>query len=274
LTILQLPYKKAISLNEEIPTSGNSPIKVIADDYEVYVAKNSRNKNPAYDIINEVIAYILLMSWEIPVPDCAIMEIDPQMLLPEYSKNNHKPSFYQNPVFASKWINANDGNLFFEIHSRKDYKKFLNPEIIFKIGLFDIWVENDDRKPSNNNILLQVINGFTKIVAIDHSYIFSTMNYEDLNPDDFYPIYNDNILMTNFAKSIKPFKKKKQKWFKFDEQDFYLCIENSKQNFKNILNNIPQSWGFTQNHYNNLYNFLFNEERNRKVILDYFDKMN
>lgn len=254
-------------------TYGNSPIVALGDDYELYIVKNSKNKNPASDIINEVIGYYLLRAWEIPVPPCAIMEVNPDLLLSEYSKHNHKPIFYSKPLFASKQIISNDLNLFFEVNKRKDYNKFINPLTIFKIGLFDIWVENDDRKPTNNNILFEAINGLNKIVAIDHSFIFSTMDYDDLDPSVFSPIYNDNILCTNFATSLKKFKNKNPKWREIDEQDFYLCIEKSKKLFDIIYKNIPKSWGYSEQNHNNLFNFLFDNKRNKEVFFDYLDKM-
>lgn len=273
MSIENLPYRKAISLIKEIRTYGNSPIIALGDDYELYVAKNSKNKNPASDIINEVVGYYLLRAWDIPVPPCAIMDINHTLLLEEFSKQNHKPIFYSKPVFASKKIESNDLNLFFEINKRKDFNRFINPLTIFKIGLFDIWIENDDRKPTNNNILFQAINGLNKIVAIDHSFIFSTIDYNDLDLNNFNPIYNDNILCTDFAISLKKYKNKIRKWKEIDEEEFYLCIEKSKELFDIIYRNIPQSWGYTEENHNNLYNFLFNSKRNKEVFFDYLDKM-
>lgn len=58
--IQPLPHIIATSLREEIPTDGNSPIKIIGNDMQMYVAKNSKNKNPSTDIINEVFAYYFL----------------------------------------------------------------------------------------------------------------------------------------------------------------------------------------------------------------------
>lgn len=208
MAVESIIHISATSLKEELCTTGNSPIKVIGSDYNMYVAKNSKSKYPATDMINEVLAHYFLKLWLIPTPDIALISIDPQHLLPEYS-SNHQPHYYKNEVFASKWIsNSVESSIMFEINKKKDYDKFLNPEIIFSIGLFDIWVENDDRKPTNHNLLFQIINGKQCIVPIDHSFIFSTMKYNDLDPTTFSPIENDNIFVSSLGGSLKRYKKK------------------------------------------------------------------
>jgi hypothetical protein len=183
---------------------------------------------------------------------------------------NHKPIYYQKAVFASKWINNSiDLNSFFEIRTVKDYSAFNNPEILFEIGLFDIWVENDDRKPSNQNLLL--VNHLNKfdIYPIDHAFIFSSLDYLNLDPSNFIGSTNDNIFESSLARSLINFKKKSRHKIKFDEQKFYQNIQNCKDNYVNIVKNIPESWGFTKSHSEKLHHFLFNEDRNKKVFEEY-----
>jgi len=273
LAIEPIIHLTATSLKEELRTTGNSPIKVIGSDYNMYVAKNSKNKNPATDMINEVLAHYFLKLWHIPTPDIALISIDPLHLLPEYS-NNHRPHYYNNEVFASKWVNHSvDSSIMFEINKKKDYDKFNNPEILFSIGLFDIWVENDDRKPTNHNLLFQTINGKQNIIPIDHSFIFSTMNYNDLDPTTFSPIENENIFVSSLGGSLKRYKKKNKKWQPINRDYFYLCIQNCRQEYANIVANIPANWGFTAENQTNLFNFLFNDERNQKVYNEFEYKM-
>jgi hypothetical protein len=172
----------------------------------LYLAKNSKNKNPASDIINEVIAYHLLKCWGIPTPSAAIIKIQGNDLKPEYSKN-HKPSYYRHPVFGSRWISGSiDCNAFTFSINKPDYKRFRNPNSIYEIALFDIWVENDDRKPTNNNLILHTFNGQHRIIAIDNAFIFSSMNYEDLNPAYVSFSDNDSIIRSDLALSLKKYK--------------------------------------------------------------------
>ena len=233
----------------------------------------SKNKNPATDIINEVLAHYFLRLWKIPTPNIALITIDPAHLLPEYS-DNHRPHFYNHEIFASQWINnAVDSTMMFEINKKKDYEKFNNPEILFNIGLFDIWVENDDRKPTNHNLLFQNIKGKQNIIAIDHSFIFSTMNYNDLDPATFSPIENENIFVSDIGRSLKRYKKKSKNWQQINRDYFYLSVQYCKEEYANIVANIPASWGFTGEHQTKLYDFLFNDERNEAVYSEFEYKM-
>ena len=273
MAIEPIRHITATSLKEELRTEGNSPIKVIGSDYNMYVAKNSKNKNPAIDIINEVLAHYFLTLWEIPTPNIALITIDPAHLLSEYS-NNHRPHYYNNEVFASQWINSSvDSSIFFEINKKKDYDKFNDPEILFKIGLFDIWVENEDRKPTNHNLLFQTIKSKQNIIPIDHSFIFSSLNYIDLNPSRFSPIENENIFVSSLGSSLKRYKKKNKKWQPINRESFYLYIQNCKEEYINIAGNIPASWGFTAEHQTKLYDFLFCKIRNKKVYDEFEYKL-
>lgn len=270
----QITRLKVISAAEEIPTTGNSPVKVITSDYEMYLAKNSKSKNPACDIINEVLANCFLKLWNLKTPDMAILDFSQELLLPVYSKDNHNPVFYQKPLFGSKWKeNAIDSHKFFSLKSKNDHRIFSDPMDIFKIGLFDIWVENDDRKPTNHNLLF-VENDERKfdIVPIDHCYIFSTMNYQDLLPEDFCPIANDNLLITDLAESLKSIKHQNRKWDAQDKEYFYLCISECEKYFDDIIRCIPGEWNFSKEDAKSVRNLLFNRERNIQVFKDYLEK--
>lgn len=268
-----LPHLKAISLREEILTDGNSPIKVIANDYKLYVVKNSKSKNPATDIINEVLCYYLLHLWQLPVAEAAIIDIDPEQLLTEYT-NNHRKHYYNKPVFASKWIEgALETNQFFEIQGRVELRSFTNPFDLFRIGLFDIWVENDDRKPTNHNLILRPGADGYGIIPIDHSFVFSTLAYKDLNPAMFYPIANENILVSDLAHSLLKFKRERKDEAENDREQFYLCIERCKNSFPQIVSKLPVIWGFTQADADTLFAFLFDDQRNKSVFQDYLIKV-
>lgn len=271
----QIERLKVISAREEIQTTGNSPVKVITEDYETYLAKNSKSKNPACDIINELLANRFLKLWNLKTPEMAILDLSPDLLLPDYSKDNHRPLFYHKPLFGSKWQeNAIDSNNFFNLKSKFDYRNFNDLMDVFKIGLFDIWVENDDRKPTNHNLLF-VENKDQKfdIVPIDHCYIFSTMNYQNLSADDFCPIANENLLVTDLATSLKSLKQQNRKWDAEDKEYFYLCTSECEKYFDDIIRCIPEEWNFTEEDARSVRHLLFNRDRNKKVFKDYLEKV-
>lgn len=239
----------------------------------MYLAKNSRAKRPATDIINEVLCYHFLTLWNIPVPPIAIIHIDPEDLPAGYS-NNHKKQYYNIPVFGSKWLKeAVDSNRFFQAAGKSDIKNFNNPMDIFKIGLFDIWIENEDRRPGHQNLLFQPVDSRQTITAIDHCFSFSTMNYSDLRADNFCPIANENILVSELAQSLIPYKNQTQNPIERDREYFYFCISRCKEFYPHIVKSIPGEWGFTGTDASFVFQFLFDDRRNKQVFEDYISKV-
>jgi hypothetical protein len=44
------------SIFKELPTEGHSPLLVLGSDFEMYVAKNDKGKEPPFALINEFIS--------------------------------------------------------------------------------------------------------------------------------------------------------------------------------------------------------------------------
>ena len=271
--IESLPYYKAITVLREIKTEGHSPLEVVADNYKNYFIKSAQNKNPCYFLINEFLCHYLLKCWNIPTPDIAAITLDPK-LIPLNFSDRHKKQFYNQICFGSQSIkDAIDLNEFFNATKKPEFKKFYNPEVLFQIALFDIWVENDDRKPTNNNVILQPIEGRFNILAIDHAFTFSSMKYEDLNPDLISSSYNDTILLSHFGQSVKKRTKRSKQWIEEIKENYYLCIRNCQQNFKEISKCIPKHLGFDLRLQGTLHNFLFNEKQNREVFTEFTTRL-
>lgn len=269
-----LKYYNAATFIEEIETDGHHPLLIIADNFEVYYIKNTKDKEPAIEIINEFISHYLLKIWNINTPDIAAINVDTK-ILPDKLSNFHKSYFYRNLCFGSKKINNSiEMNNFIEINSKINFNKFQNPEDLLKLSLFDIWIENDDRKPSNPNVLFDFNESKIKIVAIDNAFTFATMNYSDISGiKGVVQSYNDNILYSDFARNILKYITKQNIFIDNINKYFYLCIEKSKDNFKEIVKNIPGSLGFTAKLQNYLFAFLFNKERNKKVLIDFYSRL-
>lgn len=268
--IKPITYRKAIAVIKEIPTEGHSPLLVIADDYQKYIVKTTRGRFPDFYVINEFLCHQFLNIWEIPTPEIIAITVDPS-LLPNNLSHFNKASYFENICFGSKYIDgAFELNEFISMNSNKDFKKVLNAEILYKIALFDIWVENDDRKPSNNNMLL---NASLELVAIDHAFVFSTMNYEDLNPNYVSSSYNDTILHSPIGKSLIRKTKPNNEWLKELKDNFYLCVENCKNDYLVVVDTIPEELGLTPALSNKINDFLFDKDRNEAVFTEFISRL-
>lgn len=237
--IEKLKYLDVISFKKEIPTEGHSPLLVITSDFQAYYIKNTKGQMPATALINEIICHFLLKIWSIRTPDISIVTVD-KSIIPNNLSHHHKPHFYNNLTFGSKQIsNTVEMGQYLNITKKADYNKFRDPMDFIKLGLFDIWVENDDRKPSNTNVLFDISGDKIDIVAIDHAFTFTTQNYNQLLINDICQSYNDNLLHTDLVKEIVKYAKK-QKGFSDSIKDyFYFCISKSKENYNDIVINIP-----------------------------------
>lgn len=266
-----LIYNNATSFIKEIKTDGHSPLLVLANDFNAYYVKNTKGHNPSISIINEFICHYLLKIWGIKTPDIAAVKVETDILQDNLS-NFHKPYFYENICFGSKEMdNVIEMNNFIEINKKADFNIFQKPDDLLKLCLFDIWVENDDRKPSNPNVLFEVGNKIN-IVAIDNAFTFARMNYKDLYriKETVSQSFNDNLFHSEFVKEIFKYINKQNDFINEISKYFYLCIEKSKENFNKIVNNIPITLGFTEELQKILFNFLFNKNRNKRVLFNFF----
>lgn len=267
-----LKYLDAISVIEEIQTEGHCPLKVIADNYCQYYIKNTRGKKPDYYIINEFICHYFLRLWNIPTPEIAAIRLVPERL-PDNLSNWHKKHYYNAITFGSKSVsNSIELNMFIQAQGKIEFKKIANPEMVIKLGLFDIWVENTDRKPTNSNILLVSTNKSFEVWAIDNAYTFDSQSYSNLYMG-ITNTYDQSILYTDFAKSIVYIFSKQPNWIESLQEYFYICIGGCQQNFDKIVNNLPDELGFTDDLQEALKNFLFNEIRNKQVFEEFLTRL-
>ncbi|MDX2303576.1 MAG: HipA family kinase [Microscillaceae bacterium] len=150
----------------------------------------------------------------------------------------------------------------------------MNAEDLWKIACFDIWVENDDRKPSNPNLLLQITDKGTKIFAIDHAFTFLTLPYKNIDVNwGVSQGFNDNILETDLAKEILQGKARKSEFREMSKDFFFQKVEESKAVFHQILQNIPTEFELDTEDHQSLVHFLFDENRNQQVINYFFEHL-
>lgn len=268
-----ISYLTVNSIINEVPTQGHSPLRVtVEENTSIYFIKNNRGRIPDYYIINEFLCHFLLKIWRIPTPDIAAIKVD-SILLNKDLSHFHKNHYYETIAFGSKEIKGSVeiSKLLSSIKSSK-IKQLGNSIDFIKIGLFDIWVENTDRKPSNFNLLISNEDDVMIFIAIDHAFAFDSMKYSDL----FLGVTNtfdQSILSTDLAKRIvKSFGSKKQLISTMKEY-FYFCLANCQQNFLNIVNNIPTEIGFSELLQSQVYDFIFNEERNKLVFEEFVKRL-
>ena len=260
------------SILRELPTEGHSPLLVLGSDYEMYVAKNDKGKEPPFALINECLAAYCLNRWQIATPNVKLVKVAKELItIQDNLSNNHRLHYYDMPCFGSKFVkNPVDVNALLVTDKKKAYNKILNPLDVLHITLFDTWVENDDRKPTNYNLILEPnVNKF-RVLPIDNAFIFSTMSYQDLNPDYGVSVsVNDHLLVSEFGHLIKKNTTIDDYFINNEREYFYLCLERSEQGFDDFINQVAGLYTIDADSITNLKSFLFNEERNKNVFDEY-----
>lgn len=274
MPIRNLNQIQATSIIEEIYTEGHSPLKITASDYEIYVAKNGKGQTPSLFLINEIIADYFLSLWDLPSAETNIVSVPKELLQTEKLSNNHRVGFYETPCFASKWIeNAIDLHDFIVLPNRKTYSQFLNPLDFLRISLFDEWLENDDRKPTNYNLILEPNTKKYKIIPIDHAFIFGTMNYKYLNPNEYIPRANEHLMASEMGTLIRTQMLINQQVINKEREYFYLCLSRCQENFDAIFEQIITFYPIEPNEIEFIRSFIFSHTRNEKVFDEYIYRL-
>lgn len=264
------------SIIKELPTEGHSPLLVLGSDYEMYVAKNDKGKEPPFALINECLASYCLNKWNIASPNTKLISIANELIVAQDNLSiNHRPHYYNMPCFGSKFVNSSiDVNALLVTNKKKAFNKLNNPFDVFHITLFDTWVENDDRKPTNYNLILEPDNNKFNVLPIDNAFIFSTMSYQDLDPEYVSVSVNDHLLVSDLGYLIKKNTTIDNNFINNEREYFYLCIERCEQDFDNFMNQVAGYYTIDSVSVTRLKEFLFSEERNTKVFDEYVYRLN
>lgn len=251
-----------ILIDSQYQTDGHAPYKVLADDYEFYVLKLPNNALDTNSIQREVICHFLLNNWKITTPNFNWLQIPPEF------KNEIKQPIFLEQNFGSSFIeNAIDLSMLFSFSKKVNRREIENLNDLFLIALFDIWTMNDDRKPSNNNLLLSPLGSQLQITAIDHAFTFGTMNFKDLKPELGTGFsFNDSILATPFGKTLVKQENINQDWITAIQEKFYLCTQRCKNRFSEVSQFLSPETQLDKTDEEALTNFLFNKDRNKQVF--------
>lgn len=264
--INQFPSKVVTSFCKQYQTAGHSPHLVITQDFCQYILKSPNNPNDKSSITKEFLCNQLLQLWKILVPDAVCLKIETSILESGLLINN-KPLNNTEWHFGSSFIpNSIDLQKLITGSKKVSNRKIENLEAIFEIALFDIWVENDDRKPSNNNIILSPYGGFFKILPIDHAYTFSSISIDSLDPEYVCFSDNDSIINSPFGLSVVKQVKISNGWLTKIEKKFYICTKLAEVNFQQICDNLPDYYKLSIKEIDCLREFLFNPKRIKNVF--------
>lgn len=265
----------AVTYSKDFKTEGHKPVLILADDRKKYVIKPQRADRFDYSIYNEILAHHFLKLWGFHSPEIALIKVDKEILKNSINAKTYKAGSFKLDFFGSEFVeNCFEINEMYGFSKKVDFKKLERPETLIRLGLFDIWLENDDRKPTNYNILFSQNNQKIAVVPIDNAFLFSTLDYSQITPaNGVCNSVNDNVLYSQIACQIIKKVKPSKKWIELQRELFYLCIKKCQGKFDEIIETIQPYIPLNTNERLNLKKFLFHKERNEQVFNDFLSRI-
>lgn len=270
--IRQIEVQKIIG---ETTTIGSSPLQVWADDMNYYYAKTTMPQVPRVELINELICAYFAQCWDLRVPPFALTAIS-DIVIEKYisekgslSNRYKSTSFGENLFFASQQIEpAIELEKYISANQQSSFKTFEKPQDIIKIGVFDYWIGNKDRQPSNPNILIGALEKKFDFHPIDHTAAFAYLTDYNQVRDIMLSIESkNNILSLPIVRYISNFVDAEK--YAGLKREILSGIEIVLKNIDFIFEQIPSSWDFSKKQKVHLKEFLSDKERNERIASSY-----
>jgi hypothetical protein len=265
-----ITHKTAVQIIEQTDTN-SVPFLVLCDDAELYYAKTIfKTHPPLEDLINEVLCVYALELMNVRTITPALITI-PQEVFEDFRKENKSfDARYNNVSFDNVMF---FGSLFEEsttevevyntiLKNKFDYNKYKNPTDFLKIGIFDYWIGNMDRRGSNPNILVkETTDGKFEFLPIDHTQAFAYQrNYKALKLALMAYPHPKSILRTPMSKSILSFAD--SKFMANFHGEILADFDNVINNLDFVFDQIPNTFGLSKKGKKKVIEILSNKERN------------
>jgi hypothetical protein len=223
----------SIASVDKVYDTMSRPFRVLCNDYKHYVAKFGRG----YDLLHEYLSARFCNCWNIPTPEYAFVNLNIDHLPVGYNRKK-----FNTEGFGSEFLeHAQELSQFLMTWKDNQYElgRICNKEDLIKIGLFDLWIGNEDRNHNNANLLLQPRHDGYYFIAIDHVNIFNTGTLDKglvcLSEDE-------SILKSEYIRLLFKSNDKLKLILNKAETDFIQFVKNCKKELTTILNNVPVSW--------------------------------
>lgn len=232
---------------QKVFATQNHPVLVRCNDLKYYVCKHSKHVS-CETLFNEYLSSRFLGIWNIYALPPFLITIHEEHLPSSFVSGMLQPASLKHSLIGYPYVkNQKEVTLFEDglTSNLSDRKKIVAPQSLVRIGLFDLWLGNDDRNANNYNLLLESKSDGYHFIPIDHEAIFNTNNLPlGLN----LQTESDSLILTSLFKSVvsKRIIKEILTTNGDDLRDyFYLCTTNCKNELDNILEEIPHDWNIS-----------------------------
>ena len=147
------------------------PVAVRANDLRYYVTKVQATPQD-YTVIREWLGAHFLKLWDLPVPDFAVINVQPQHVPVGFHPRLTAYEFSR-PAFGSLLLKDVDHvNATFAAATNYQVGLAHASDQLIRLALFDRWLSNDDRNFNNYNLLYRGSGPSAGFIPIDHEALF------------------------------------------------------------------------------------------------------
>lgn len=236
------------------------PILIGCNDFNAYVCKYGTGTGFANRLLCEYIAAQFMRIWELPIPDFALVKINPEHIPTNFRIS--KASFNQTCFglkYNRSYVELTEVNA---LDIAKPFKTNTHKQTLLKIALFDCWLSNEDRSSNHYNLMFDLETD-NNIIAIDNECIFNSRVFDrtiyELN-------YYDSLLSGIFAQRLFNKKDLTTQVINNLKTYFYLCVLNCEKNQNKIIANVPSDWQIDGKLVSNKLTEIFSDDWKNKTF--------
>ena len=237
----QAPNLKSIEelRTVDVRSTNTNPIRIRATDFREYIVK-TQPRATSKGVIKEWLCAHFLKLWNLPVPDFAVISVQPHHI-PALLHRDLQPFYFDRPAFGSLLVSdALDVNDTF--HYPGQYQKGLSNssgELLY-IALFDLWCSNADRHSQNYNLLYSA-DQIPKFIPIDHEQCLDTIAFGH-DPE----LLTENVCLTD-SKLFRQYVtrstlKRIRQDTKGAKRQFDGYVQTCFERLPHIIEAMPEEW--------------------------------
>ena len=253
----------------------NRPIEAICrseSGLDVYFVKYNRTASEIDGLIAEIVCHFLAKRLHLETPEIAYVVIGDHPIPEKFQYADH---LTQGKIaFGSKKVrNAENELTQLEfIFSKHEFNRIEFPEHLLRVGLFDLWIGNNDRTAQNYNLFL-TRGKKQNLVVFDHFEAFNKITehpLEDIVSE--IDVYSTGFLSTNYAYEMLGWVSKNNL---YEEVEKFFSVINSldiRELLRSINQTYPESWDSNNATTDYILRFLTSVERLKEIknqITDY-----
>lgn len=255
---------QSVQILRQIPGTFNRPVEAIcrtADGLAVFYLKYPRTSNETDGLVAEVVCHYLARKLNLPTPDIAYVRIGNHPV-PEGIK--HREKLVEGKiVFGSRKVQNLEDELtkLDFILSKHDFNRLEYPAHLLRIGLFDLWVGNNDRTEENYNLFL-TRGKKQKLVVFDHFEAFNKISERALTEiQTEIDVYEKAFLSSSYPYEMLGWVSKTQ--MKHELESFMDNIRefDLEEQIRDIADTFPGKWNVKEETIQYILRFLSSEER-------------